>query len=156
MDQNLQNNLITKYPSLFANTSKSPQESCMAFGIECGNGWYDIISALCWRIKQYEDNIKARERFREKQNNDIQQNFGIAIEGDGQDYFPVKFDQIKEKFGGLRIYYSGGDDYISGAVDMVEEISYKICEVCGQKGKPNKGGWITTLCESCKTPKGIP
>ena len=44
--------------------------------------------------------------------------------------------------------FSGGDDYVEGLVSMAEAISYKICEVCGNKGEPNKGGWITTLCES--------
>ena len=66
------------------------------------------------------------------------------------DYVPVKFDQIKSKFGGLRIYYSGGDNYVKGVVGMAEEYSYKVCEVCGNSGKPNKSGWITTLCDSCR------
>ena len=67
------------------------------------------------------------------------------------EYFPVKFDQVKEKYGGLRLYFSGGDSYIEGIIDMAEEYSYKICEVCGNKGKPNKEGWITTLCEICRS-----
>ena len=65
-------------------------------------------------------------------------------------YFPVKFDQIKEKYGGLRMYFSGGDDYINGLVSMAEAMSYKICEVCGNKGECNKSGWFTTLCEGCR------
>jgi hypothetical protein len=59
----------------------------------------------------------------------------------------VTFDQIKEKFGGLRIYFSGGDDYVSGVIGMAEDMSYKLCEVCGNKGNANKSGWIATLCD---------
>ena len=39
---------------------------------------------------------------------------------------------------------------MKGLVSMTEAMSYKICEVCGNKGEPNKGGWISTLCESCR------
>ena len=30
-------------------------------------------------------------------------------------------------------------------------MSYKICEVCGERGIPNENGWIRTLCENCKS-----
>jgi len=115
--------LYEKYPELFANIDN--KHSCMAFGIECNIGWYDIISSVCYRIKQYEKNKKS-------------------------DYYPVTFDQIKEKWGGLRIYHSGGDDYVDGIIIMAEEMSYKICERCGCPGSSNKQGWIMTLCDKCR------
>jgi len=142
MDQELQNTLIEKYPQLFSNTSKSRMESCMCWGIECNNGWYELLSSVCWRIFQHEKNIADRVMIRNENNKENDQS--------DLDYIPVKFDQIKEKFGGLRIYFSGGDDYVEGIIDMAEEYSYKVCEVCGNSGKPNKGGWITTLCNNCR------
>lgn len=55
--------------------------------------------------------------------------------------------QVKEKFGGLRFYYGGGDAYCHGAVRMAEELSYSICEACGAPGSVyNNGGWISTKC----------
>ena len=48
------------------------------------------------------------------------------------------------------MYFSGGDDYVDGLVSMAEAMSYKICEVCGNKGECNKSGWFTTLCEGCR------
>jgi hypothetical protein len=142
MDQTLQNKLFEKYPNLFSNRTKTPMESCMSWGCEVGNGWYDILSSLCWMIKQHEDNILERIKIINK----------VGTQNDKEDleYFPVKFDQIKEKFGGLRVYFSGGDEYIEGLVSMAESFSYQICEECGEKGKPNKGGWISTLCENCR------
>ena len=115
--------LYEKYPDLFSNIDN--KHSCMAFGIECNIGWYDILSSVCYRIKQYEKNKKS-------------------------DYYPVTFDQIKEKWGGLRIYHSGGDDYVDGIIIMAEEMSYKICERCGCPGSSNKQGWIMTLCDKCR------
>jgi hypothetical protein len=142
MDQELQDQLFQKYPDLFSNRTKSPRESCMSWGCEVGNGWYELLSSLCWRVFQHERNITDRLRIRTK--NDVPNNQSDI------DYAPVKFDQVKEKYGGLRVYFTGGDDYIDGLVSMAEEYSYKVCEVCGNSGKPNKGGWITTLCDSCR------
>ena len=55
--------------------------------------------------------------------------------------------QIKEKFGGLRFYYDGGDEYVSGVVDMAESWAGKTCETCGSLGVRRNGGWIRTLCD---------
>lgn len=142
MDQELQDKLYEKYPDLFSNRTKSPMESCMSWGCEIGNGWYEIMSSLCWMIKQHEENKRRNREYLEKNNPEKLK--------EKPEYFSVKFDQVKEKYGGLRIYFSGGDDYIEGLVSMAEAISYKICETCGEKGEPNKGGWISTLCNNCR------
>lgn len=59
----------------------------------------------------------------------------------------VVVQQVKEKFGSLRFYYSGGDDYIGGLVSMAESMSGITCEECGAPGETGGTGWITTLCE---------
>ena len=142
MDAELQQKLYDKYPDLFSNKDKDIRSSCMAWGCECGNGWYEIISSVCWMIKQHERNKEGNRKYLE--NNDPERLASLP------EYFPVKFDQVKEKYGGLRLYFSGGDEYIEGLVSMAEAFSYQVCENCGNKGQPNKGGWISTLCESCR------
>jgi len=141
MDDELQDKLYQKHPDLFSNRTKSPMESCMCWGCEVGNGWYELLSSVCWSISQHEKNIRDRIRILADQPEKIKKDL---------EYFPVKFDQVKEKYGGLRIYFTGGDDYVEGVISMAEEYSYKVCETCGNAGKPNKGGWISTLCESCR------
>jgi hypothetical protein len=136
--------LYEKYSDLFVNRHKTRRESCLSFGVECDLGWYDLISSVCWMIKQHEDNIVNQTAWRQKENPDYKCEFS-----------PVNFDQIKEKFGGLRIYFSGGDDYVEGLVSMAEAMSYNICEVCGERGVPNKEGWIRTLCEKCKSNRDL-
>lgn len=137
MKSELQNTLYEKYPQLFINKDKTPMQSPMCFGIEVNDGWYDIISTVCWMIKQHEDNKRWQTEYKQKEDATYE-----------SDYFPVKFDQIKEKYGGLRLYFSGGDDYVEGLVSMAEAMSYKICDICGNKGQPNDGGWISTRCEA--------
>jgi hypothetical protein len=61
-----------------------------------------------------------------------------------------QFTQVKEKYGTLRLYFVGGDSYCEGVIDMAEAMSAVTCEQCGNPGKPNDGGWITTLCEGCR------
>jgi len=134
--------LYEKYPKLFVNKDKTPMESPMSFGIEVNCGWYDIISSVCYQITQREKNIKSNLEYCKKNNLDPPE-----LEAN---YMPVTFDQVKEKYGGLRIYFSGGDDYVDGLITMAEEMSYKICERCGCPGSPNKQGWIMTLCDKCR------
>ena len=54
--------------------------------------------------------------------------------------------QVKEKFGGLRFYYQGGDDKIDGMVRMAESWAAHSCEECGAPGTSGGKGWIKTLC----------
>ena len=59
----------------------------------------------------------------------------------------VVVSQVKEKFGSLRFYYSGGDEAIDGMVRIAEGMSGCTCEECGAVGKGRSGGWIRTLCD---------
>jgi hypothetical protein len=94
-------------------------------GFAVGQGWYPILETLCANIQSHID-------WRVKQ---------------GQDIAQVEVNQIKEKFGGLRFYYSGGDDEISGMVRMAESWAEIACEECGAFGKRRSGGWVRTLCD---------
>ena len=99
------------------------------FGFECGDGWYIIIEELFKSIEWHLDTSHSWPR---------------------KERIPFNIEQVKEKFGGLRIYYSGGDDVIRGMVSFAESLSYKICENCGStKNVTQTKGWITTLCEDC-------
>lgn len=55
--------------------------------------------------------------------------------------------QVKEKFGTLSFYYTGGDDVISGMVRMAESMSSVMCETCGNAGKLRGSGWLYTACD---------
>jgi hypothetical protein len=64
---------------------------------------------------------------------------------------PPMITQVKEKFGGLRIYYSYPHDDTSDFEDLVirvEKQSYTVCEDCGQPGTLRSGGWFKTLCDT--------
>lgn len=119
-----------KYPEMFSQPYG---------GFAIGKGWWPIIESLCGQIDSY---TKWRKNTREALLKDNPHNHKIP------DAVPqVVVAQIKEKFGGLRFYYDGGDEHIGGMVRMAESWAGHSCEECGALGKSRNGGWIKTLCD---------
>lgn len=154
MRKELDEKLCQKYPLIFRDRNEDPSKTCMSWGFACGDGWYNIIDRLCARIQGHtewsHDQIKWAKKWNEKVNDPDHEWTAIVERKERPVPEPVEqvvAIQVKEKFGGLRFYYNGGDDYIKGVVDMAEEMSYVTCEECGAPGKPTKGGWIRTLCK---------
>ena len=56
---------------------------------------------------------------------------------------------VKEKFGGLRFYVSGGPDEVYKLIDEAEGLSFETCQSCGLPGTRGGSGWIVTLCKLC-------
>ena len=129
MRQELDRLLCEKYPKMMVNRNKNMQETCMCWGFECGDGWYNILNQLMGNIQHHIDWKNRKEEV-------------VA---------QVTLDQVKEKFGTLRFYYSGGDDAIDGMVRMAESMSSVTCEECSAPAQTHGPGWIRTICEPCET-----
>lgn len=155
MKKELQEKLYSKYPHLFKQKDLSVKESCMAWGLECDIGWYDLIDKACSKIVEID--IEKR----------------------------MQFTQIKEKFGTIRMYYciiqpddsheekynidfidtgeritvgdvSKDNEFLFEKIDKIigeaEDTSAITCELCGKSGKlQSKHGWLKTICEECVT-----
>lgn len=145
MRQELDKLLCEKYPKLMVNRNKPMIETCMCWGFECGDGWFNILDRLMGNIQHHID-------WKEKQRQwAIDFNSKAAPEDTREvpEIIPqVTLDQVKEKFGTLRFYYTGGDEYISGLVSMAESMSGVTCEECGSPGETKGQGWLVTLCET--------
>lgn len=166
--------LCKTYPKLFADRDKPMQQTAMCWGFSHGDGWFNIINNLCsniqghidWKEKQRKQAIKHNEmamqlkagnselfdkemgsnlsqEYKDKRKQEIINNPLHAVP---ESVVQVTVDQVKEKFGTLRFYYSGGDDTISGLVNMAESMSAVTCEKCGNVGRRRGTGWISTLC----------
>ena len=79
--------------------------------INCDAGLSNVIEDMLSAIKTYQD-ISAKT----------------------SNLIPVVFNFIKIKYGGLEIEYSGGDDIIEHIIYFTKQLSFKTCEVCGEKG----------------------
>lgn len=161
MREELDKELCERYPLIFAQRNGSIQETCMAWGFACGDGWFNILDRACalirnhinWRRQQIESAQKFNSELAKAKADDFENWPDAWLREPREVPEPVEQVvalQVKEKFGGLRFYYSGGDDYIRGVVSMAEEMSYRTCEECGAPGTTDKGGWIRTLCEEHK------
>lgn len=95
---------------------------------ECGPGWLDLIQNTINTIDEH-----IRNLIHKNPNDENLKNFSYL--------------QIKEKYGGLRIYTSYTTEYIEGVIDLAEAMSYTICENTGKPGVLcMSGGWMKTLC----------
>ena len=133
--------LYEKYPLIFVQKDEPITRSCMAFGFECSQGWFDIIDELCSTIQNHIDNENRSINYKREKG---------ELPPDAPNFPQIEAVQVKEKFGGLRFYVNHYDDFIRGAIDMAESISLKTCEDCGNKGTTGGRGWITTLCQPCR------
>ena len=138
MKDELDKQLCEKYPKIFKNRRGSMQETCMHWGFEHGDGWYDIIDSLCAAIQSHVNSLRYQHRDMSQEDFDAEHQVVAA--------------QVKEKFGGLRFYVDGGDDWIYGAISMAEAMSYRTCEVCGAHGETRGVGWIRTTCDEHSKP----
>jgi len=89
------------------------------WGFECGDGWCGLLDALCLSLQH------ATTKYGSPQ---------------------VIASQVKEKFGGLRFYTCGHDAYQDGMIELAAAMSVRICEVCGNRGRIVRNGWIKTRC----------
>ena len=178
MKQELDKLLCEKYPKMMVNRNKDMKETCMCWGFECGDGWFNILDQLMsqiqhhidWKEKQRAGAIKYNEMAAQAKagNFDLFEETMKALPNDeykekrlaeivAGDFRPVPesipqvtLDQVKEKFGTLRFYYQGGDDYISGMVSLAESMTAVTCENCGNPGSCRGGGWVHTYCTPCE------
>ena len=175
MKQELDEYLCKVFPKMMVNRNKNMKETCMCWGFECGDGWFQILNQLMgniqhhidWKVRQREVAIKFNtmaeqlkagdstlfdEEMKDLLNRDYVEKRKQELIDQPLREIPelvpqVTLDQVKEKFGTLRFYYTGGDDYISGLVSMAESMSGVTCEECGKPGTQTSGGWIKTVCK---------
>lgn len=121
------NDFFEKYPTLFPS---GETKDSFNYNFTIGKGWKDLVEILFDAIVFYEKHNVNNAK-----------------------YTQVNIKQVKEKFGSLRFYYSGGDGYIRGLVDIAEMISSTICEVCGEKGEiVNSSGYYHAACKKHAKP----
>ncbi|MGF6511308.1 hypothetical protein [Paraburkholderia sp. 32] len=124
MSPELDAKLCADYPLIFDITAAVDPDapallsSFAAWGFECGDGWYDLIDALCWNLQQ-------------------------ATKNGGPQ---VVASQVKEKFGGLRFHVSAPSEEQIRMIELAETMSARLCEIRGNRGKLIQTNWVRTRC----------
>jgi hypothetical protein len=168
MNPELEKQLVKDYPTIFQFHGGSPKETCMAWGCEHDDGWFDLLKNLCdyiTAVTRRDICVSLKEGLTEVRNDHEWKNTFIPP-------VKVRFTQVKEKFAGLRIYFDTYHELsdeiydrvnedsiekernrtwttVSEAIEFTEFLSTRICEFCGNKGKVYRDGWWKTLCPKC-------
>lgn len=119
MRKSLDNLLCRRYPELFADRHGDMRTTAMCWGFACGDGWYTLVDALCAEIRRHADEA------------------GASV--------PV-VQQVKEKYGSLRFYVAGADDWIHDLIWFADYLSGVICEECGASGYAIDADCYRTRC----------
>ena len=141
------NTLPSKYSHLFP----KDKEGNPSFYFECGDGWFDLIDCLlaeihnCYQQWEHYANTRNKALAAGKEIPEYAQKY--LEEKPKNPLADFQVEQVKEKFGGLRFYTTYGNDQIHGAISFAEEMSFRICETCGNPGKVYSKGWTVTRCE---------
>ena len=125
------------------NGEKTEMDTCMYFGCECGDGWFEGLKDMTHKIS-------------------------LLNKAGKEDNIEIICNQLKEKFGTLRVYFQVGPidkdkdscnkDYYYDLTqkiidDTEEQLTYQ-CEICGKKGTQDNpivitSGWIQYICFDC-------
>lgn len=123
MNKDLEKKLVEKYPDALSEYGKDPRQTCMAWGFECGAGWYKIMEELCEKV----GNLPG---FKFSQ---VKEKFGMLTI-----YYNGPNSEEDRKI-------------VRAAINEAEEKSLVTCENCGEPGKrSNDGGWLSVECKKCK------
>ena len=66
MKQELQQKLYEDFPSLFRDKDRPKEESCMFWGLEIRDGWYDLMYTLCTELTESKYDVtfaQVKEKF---------------------------------------------------------------------------------------------
>ena len=122
MNIELQKKLFTEFPVLYGQKDLGLRETCMCWGIECGDGWFNILYDLSKKLAEIDPGLEAVQ---------VKEKFGGLRFYTGPVLSCVKDDVYK-------------------AIDEAEELSYKTCEICGcTENVTQTEGWIISLCPEC-------
>ena len=149
MTPELEQHIREQYPLIFSGRCE----------ISINDGWFDIIDILCGNIQNRIDNAITQRKYAIEWNKDVNdpdydwadRSFVKRKEREVPELVEqVVAKQIKEKFGTLRFYYNGGDEFIRGLDSMAASMTSRTCEECGSPGtsrSTKKQRWVRVLCE---------
>lgn len=162
MNKHYDRYLTKKYAPLYRDRYGDMRTTAMCWGFDVGDGWFNIINTLSlllcadwvWAKDDY-NRLKELEGQREFGDWDVEYNKIVTPEMvekarlkmlEEETKVPVAI-QVKEKFGTLRFYTAGATDVHQAFIDYATILSAYTCEICGHKGKLNKGGWLSVRCK---------
>jgi hypothetical protein len=131
MTPELDAKLCAAFPTLFRDRRGDMRETAMVWGIETGDGWFQLIWDLCEKLEplcaKAEQELSAEAK-----------KFGYSAAA----------TQVKEKYGTLRFYLNCSNAEMDALIGIAQKKSAVTCETCGKKGRrKDDNGWLRTACK---------
>lgn len=104
LDPVLTEKLYAAFPHLYRGRHKSKHESSMCWGVECGDGWYQLLYDLSQELSDY-----------------LAENPALDFEA----------TQAKSKFGILHFHLSHRDEATERMIELARQRASVTCEVTG-------------------------
>ncbi len=147
-DRSLEKEIMNKCSILYCTKDLPMTQTCMCWGLECGAGWFNVLNEASCKLEAL--NLIYYPKYKVR----------------------IQADQVKEKFGTLRFYFSvicedvertkeqevivtAMNSWADEIVRWAEDECYKTCEECGRQigtdwsPRCETAGWITYLCDDC-------
>lgn len=117
--------LFAAFPHLYRGRHLPLTENLMSWGLQCDDGWFDLVYHLSQQITDYAAHTPAVQ--------------------------DMMASEVKEKCGTLRFSVRGADAHIHTLIDAAEAQSWEMCERDGSPGRLRRqpGLWQKTLCDAC-------
>jgi len=154
MKKELQDKLFKEFPLLYGDKDKPMTQTCMCWGIDCYDGWFDLLYELSSKLEPLiqkliddEPDMSCTWCGKKKSEHDDNDCHGP----NGYEPFYPRASQVKEKFGTLSFYMTCATDEMWDLIHEAEGKSGTICEKCGKPGKTVAPcGWYFTFCKDCE------
>lgn len=150
MDEKLEQQIYAVDPVFFRENDLSCQQTCMCWGMECGDGWFEPLLKMARQVRVINERLAPLNRC-------------------------IIAKQIKSKWANLRVYWDvecldllnanplsqEEDEIVETCFQMMDSVvnnaeleCENTCELCGAKGSFLEplltcGSWITHKCRKC-------
>ena len=147
-DKSLAKETMDQCSILYCTKDLPMTQTCMCWGWECGSGWFNVLHEASCKLEAL--NLIYYPKYKVR----------------------IQADQVKEKFGTLRFYFSvicedaertkeqevivtAMNSWADEIVRWAEDECYKTCEECGNQigtewsPRCETTGWITYICDRC-------
>ena len=142
MKEELEQQLYKIAPILYQQHLLNMQQTCMCWGFETPDTWYNLLYKLSVELEKLNQQLKDKN-------------------------IEIQAVQVKEKFGSLRFYYdiiNKSDNnfdtkklykQVNELIDDAEQQSWDICCFCGKPATKTTAGWISRVWDDCVKERGL-
>lgn len=140
MREDLEKQLYELGPILYQEKDLPMNQTCMCWGFECPDSWFNILKDLTIELENINNKYKGK--------------------------YECVARQVKSKYGSLRFYYylniliknptedevklaTELDNKCQAIIDKAEVATTQICCSCGKQATKVSKGWISFYCDDC-------